>query len=132
MGGSVYTEGNVLSAQEFNIYQDPEAARVVMQSGCEIYLNTLDISMKALFTPEDRERIRALGGKVPTLVAELLDFFSATDIAYHGHRVDVAWDKRKGLKVTLDGEAEYFCEAGEDVRVEIELDAAQDAGNITE
>jgi hypothetical protein len=61
-----------------------------------------------------------------------LDFFSATDIAYHGHRVDVAWDKRKGLKVTLDGEAEYFCEAGEDVRVEIELDAAQDAGNITE
>lgn len=61
-----------------------------------------------------------------------LDFFSATDIAYHGHRVDIAWDKCKGLKVTLDGEAEYFCEAGEDVRVEIELDAAQDAGNITE
>ena len=78
MGGSVYTEGNVLSAQEFNIYQDPEAARIVFQSGCTIDLNTLDISMKAVFTAEDKERLRARGGKIPTFVAELLDFFGKT------------------------------------------------------
>ena len=87
MGGSVYTEGNVLSAQEFNVYQDPEAARIVMQSGCEIYLNTLDISMKALFMPEDKERLRAIGGKVPTLVAELLDFFGKTHVETFGLEV---------------------------------------------
>lgn len=84
MGGSVYTEGNVLSAQEFNIYQDPEAARIVMQSGCQIYLNTLDISMKAVFHTEDKERLRAQGGKIPTFVAELLDFFGQTHIDTFG------------------------------------------------
>ena len=62
MGGAIYTEGNVTSAAEFNIYQDPEAARIVLQSGCTIYLNTLDISMKALFHQQDKERLRALGG----------------------------------------------------------------------
>ena len=84
MGGSIYTEGNVLSAQEFNIYQDPEAARIVMQSGCNLYLNTLDISMKALFRAEDKERLRSLGGKVPVFVAELLDFFGQTYVDTFG------------------------------------------------
>lgn len=82
MGGAIYTEGNVTSAAEFNIYQDPEAARIVMQSGCNIYLNTLDISMKAVFRHEDKERLRAKGGRIPTFVAELLDFFGKT---YEGH-----------------------------------------------
>lgn len=78
MGGAIYTPGNVSSAQEFNIYQDPEAAKIVLQSGCLIYLNTLDISMKAVFHREDKERLRAKGGKIPTFVAELLDFFGGT------------------------------------------------------
>lgn len=78
MGGSIYTEGNVLSSQEFNIYQDPEAARIVFRSGCNICLNTLDISMKAVFKAEDKERLRARGGRVPAFVAELLDFFGRT------------------------------------------------------
>lgn len=84
MGGAIYDPGNVTSAAEFNIYQDPEAARIVMQSGCTIYLNTLDISMKAVFYEEDKERIRAKGGKIPTFVAELLDFFGATHVEHFG------------------------------------------------
>ena len=50
-----------------------------------------------------------------------LDTFSATDIRYHGHRVDIAWDKNTGLTVTLDGGKTYSCEAGEGARVEIQL-----------
>lgn len=84
MGGAIYDPGNVTSAAEFNIYQDPEAARIVIQSGCNIYLNALDVSMKAVFYKEDKERIRALGGKIPTLVAELLDFFGATHVEHFG------------------------------------------------
>ena len=84
MGGAIYDPGNVTSAAEFNIYQDPEAARIVFQSGCNIYLNTLDISMKAVFYEEDKESIRAQGGKIPTFVAELLDFFGATHVEHFG------------------------------------------------
>ena len=84
MGGAIYDPGNVTSAAEFNIYQDPEAARIVMQSGCTIYLNTLDISMKAVFYEEDKERIRAQGGKIPNFVAELLDFFGGTHVEHFG------------------------------------------------
>ena len=79
-----YTCYNVTSAAEFNIYQDPEAARIVLQSGCRIYLNTLDISMKAVFYEEDKERIRAQGGKIPNFVAELLDFFGGTHVEHFG------------------------------------------------
>ena len=31
-----------------------------------------------------------------------LDFFTVTDVHYHGHTVGIAWDKTKGLRVTVD------------------------------
>ncbi len=37
MGGRLYVPGNVTPAAEFNFYVDPEAAEIVMSSGCKIY-----------------------------------------------------------------------------------------------
>ncbi|NLJ40915.1 MAG: nucleoside hydrolase [Clostridiales bacterium] len=84
MGGAVYTPGNITSAAEFNIYVDPEAAKIVFSSGCNIYLNTLDVSMKAVFYNEDIENLRAQGDKVSVIVAELLDFFASTHLDHFG------------------------------------------------
>jgi inosine-uridine nucleoside N-ribohydrolase len=86
MGGAIYDPGNITSAAEFNIYLDPEAAKIVFQSGCNIYLNTLDISMKAVFHESDIEELRAQGDKVSVIVAQLLDFFSATHISHFGFK----------------------------------------------
>ncbi len=86
MGGAVHDPGNITSAAEFNIYVDPEAAKIVFASGCNIYLNTLDISMKAVFHEADIERLRAQGDKVSDIVAQLLDFFAATHVDHFGFK----------------------------------------------
>lgn len=86
MGGAVMDAGNVTSAAEFNIFVDPEAAKIVFASGCNIYLNTLDISMKAVFYEEDIEALRSQGDKISDIVAQLLDFFASTHVAHFGFK----------------------------------------------
>ncbi len=86
MGGAVMDPGNITSAAEFNIYVDPEAAKIVFASGCNIYLNTLDVSMKAVFYEEDIEALRVQGDKVSDIVAQLLDFFASTHVKHFGFK----------------------------------------------
>ena len=62
-------------AAEFNILVDPEAAKIVYDSGIPIYMAGLDVTEKALVFPEDFERIRAVGNKVAQVVADWLEFF---------------------------------------------------------
>jgi inosine-uridine nucleoside N-ribohydrolase len=78
MGGAI-AEGNVTPAAEFNIWADPEAAHTVFRSGLDVTMIGLDVTHKALMTPEHGARLRA-AGRTGTVVAELLDFFSA----FHG------------------------------------------------
>ncbi|NLM12022.1 MAG: nucleoside hydrolase [Clostridiaceae bacterium] len=86
MGGAIMDAGNITSAAEFNMYVDPEAAKIVFASGCNIYLNTLDVSMKAVFYEEDIERLRLQGDKVSVIVAQLLDFFADTHVKHFNFR----------------------------------------------
>ena len=73
MGGSI-AEGNVTPAAEFNIWADPEAAERVFTSGLDVTMIGLDVTHKALMTPEDADRLRR-AGRVGRLVAELHDFY---------------------------------------------------------
>ncbi|TCL65894.1 pyrimidine-specific ribonucleoside hydrolase [Hydrogenispora ethanolica] len=74
MGGACFT-GNWTPAAEFNILVDPEAARLVFDSGIPITMCGLDVTHRALIYRDEIERIRRIGKKVPTMVAELLDYF---------------------------------------------------------
>jgi inosine-uridine nucleoside N-ribohydrolase len=73
MGGAI-AEGNVTPAAEFNIWVDPEAAARVFASGLDVTMVGLDVTHRALMTPEHAERLRA-AGRVGTMVAELWAFY---------------------------------------------------------
>ena len=74
MGGAVIG-GNWTPAAEFNILVDPDAASLCLNSGVPMVIAGLDVTHKALVYPADVETIRNMGGKIPVLTAELLDFF---------------------------------------------------------
>jgi pyrimidine-specific ribonucleoside hydrolase len=85
MGGAI-TEGNTTASAEFNIWQDPEAARIVFDCGRPITLMTLDTTHQALFTMADVERLEGLGTRAAAVFADLLRFFGR----FHAQRY--GWD----------------------------------------
>jgi inosine-uridine nucleoside N-ribohydrolase len=86
MGGAYrltpYGEGNRTLYAEFNIWQDPEAAHIVFNSGADIFAVGLDVTMdpEACLTSEHLEQVKT--GHTPTahLVAQLVEY----EVKYHG------------------------------------------------
>ncbi|MFD2706327.1 nucleoside hydrolase [Salibacterium lacus] len=76
MGGGSY--GNWTPAAEFNIYADPEAARIVFESGLPVTMAGLDLTHQALAGDEEKEFLRGAGTKAAAFTAELLDYFAGT------------------------------------------------------
>ncbi|MGK2852205.1 MAG: nucleoside hydrolase [Candidatus Limnocylindrales bacterium] len=83
MGGAI-TEGNTTASAEFNIWQDPEAARIVLDSGRPITLMTLDVTHQALFREADVARLEALGTRVARVFADLLRYFARFHATRYG------------------------------------------------
>jgi inosine-uridine nucleoside N-ribohydrolase len=72
MGGG-HAVGNVTPSAEFNVWVDPEAARIVMSCGRPIRLVTLDATHRALVSREDCRRLRDLGTPAATATASLVE-----------------------------------------------------------
>ncbi|MDU2421016.1 MAG: ribonucleoside hydrolase RihC [Bifidobacterium scardovii] len=60
MGGSV-TRGNKGVMAEFNIYVDPEAAKIVLASGVPIVMATLDAGLGTAIPPEKTAQLKDMG-----------------------------------------------------------------------
>lgn len=84
MGGGTFEGGNITPAAEFNIYVDPEAARMVFNAGANVTFIPLDCTHEALTTAKRTARIRALGTPVGIAVAAWLDFFERFDEEKYG------------------------------------------------
>lgn len=84
MGGGFFEGGNTTPAAEFNIYVDPHAAHVVFTSGVPIVMMPLDVTHKALTTPDRLERFSALGTAAGDAVAGMLGFYDRWDMEKYG------------------------------------------------
>jgi inosine-uridine nucleoside N-ribohydrolase len=77
MGGAIGL-GNSTPSAEFNIHVDPEAAHEVIASGIPITLVPLEVTHRALATPEILDRIAALGTPVAAVAVDLMRYFAET------------------------------------------------------
>lgn len=78
MGGAV-ADSNITPSAEFNIYVDPEAAKIVFASGIPIVMVGLDVTNKARLSFADIAEMASWKGRVSRVVAPLLHFFAETN-----------------------------------------------------
>ena len=84
MGGAYFEVGNVTPTAEFNIFVDPEAASYVFNLGLDLVIMPLDVTHKALTTPERIDKFNKLNTKCGTFVAEMTAFFERFDKDKYG------------------------------------------------
>ena len=84
MGGGFFEGGNVTPAAEFNIYVDPQAARVVFEADIPITLIPLDCTHQALTSAARVEKFRVMKNKSGPATAQLLDYFERFDEQKYG------------------------------------------------
>ncbi len=86
MGGGFFEGGNITPAAEFNIYVDPEAAKIVLNSGVKITMLPLDVTHKTLVDRQFLSSLRSSGKNSAIQAARLLDFFERYDIQKYGSK----------------------------------------------
>ena len=70
MGGSL-SGGNITPAAEFNVYVDPEAARIVVQSGIPVTMVGLDVTRRTSLTDEHVRSLEAAHNPVSQAAAKI-------------------------------------------------------------
>jgi len=79
MGGAVRTRGNVAPHAEFNIFSDPLAAKIVLESELPITLVPLDVTHQVSLTPQwMEERVKPIGNSFSKFVIEATGYDSIT------------------------------------------------------
>lgn len=84
MGGAALCPGNVTPVAEFNIFVDPHAAQIVFGSGVELTMLGLDVTHRALVTPERMALIQALSSPVSDFIVAMLDYYGRYNIEKFG------------------------------------------------
>ena len=115
MGGAYFEVGNITPTAEFNIYVDPEAAKIVFASGVPLVVMPLDVTHKALTTRARVETFRAMPGKVGPAVASWTNFFERFDKEKYGSEGAPLHDP---CTIAYLIKPELF--SGRDINVEIE------------
>ena len=118
MGGGFFEGGNVTPTAEFNIYVDPQAARLVLDAGIPFTLIPLDCTHQALTTQRRVEKFRSMKNNSGPAVAQMMDFFERFDEQKYGtdggplhDPCVVAWLLRPELFTSRDVNVSVECES---------------------
>tara|TARA_Y100001970_G_scaffold187521_1_gene228139 strand:- start:350 stop:1294 length:945 start_codon:yes stop_codon:yes gene_type:complete len=76
MGGAALCLGNITPSAEFNIYVDPHAANIVLNSGIKLTMMGLDVTHKVNVNNEIINNIKTNNNKSSKFFAELMEFYS--------------------------------------------------------
>jgi len=142
MGGAVRTKGNITSYTEFNIFSDPLAAKIVLESGLPITLVPLDVTQQVSLTPQwMEERVKPINNSFSKFVIKATGYNSTTQqfrnkelIHLHdplavGVVIDPTLVKKEKLSIDVDTqEGEHYgktseTKEGPKVEVCLEVDA---------
>jgi len=98
MGGSTHS-GNATAYAEFNIWADPEAAKVVFDSGVTITMAGLNLTRQVQMGVEAIARMRTAGSPTGVVAADALDFYSDFSLEHYGVKSSAMHDPCAVLEV---------------------------------
>ncbi len=84
MGGGFFEGGNITPTAEFNIYVDPQAARLVLNAGIPFTLVPLDCTHQVLTTKDRVTKFRTMKNNSGPAIASMMDFFERFDAEKYG------------------------------------------------
>ena len=83
MGGAIH-DSNITPSAEFNIYVDPEAAKVVFDSGIPLTMVGLDVTNRCVFTFEEIKTLKNSKKSLSRIIGNLLQYFAQSNLKYYG------------------------------------------------
>jgi inosine-uridine nucleoside N-ribohydrolase len=75
MGGVFYRQSDVITPTEFNAFCDPEAARLVLDSGVPLTAIGLDVTMQVLVEAQQFEELEKIDTRLGRVVIDWLRFY---------------------------------------------------------
>lgn len=95
MGGAVLTWGNVTPVASANLYNDPEAARILYQSGAPLVQVGMDVCRHTLIGHDHLERLRQADNDIARFLLQITPF------------IEQSYRKR-GIKTVVEGRGVHY------------------------
>ena len=87
MGGAALVPGNLSAVGEANIWNDPEAAQLVVEAPWQVVLVPLDVTLENAFEESDRLALAASESPLNQALAGILDLYYDFYVGEYGRRM---------------------------------------------
>lgn len=103
MGGALTVPGNATPFAEANISQDPKAAGILFDSGLDITMVGLDVTLRTLLTKNETAQWRKIGTESGKAYADMTDYYIDAYTVTSPHLSGCALHDPLAVAVALEG-----------------------------